>query len=190
MGRKKNYQKEAVLHKGLELFWRKGYDNISIDELVQYTGLNRDSMYKVFGNKQAFFEKVLQTYVDWVYSEGPGKYFETHEGLEAIELFIQSSIENVDEKGCFLLNSDVNYEQYPDSVKKCIDQYKSKLKNAFLHHLSLMNLNKQQTEEACLMLIAFFVGAISIQKRQDNKTILKKGLKRLVGALVTHEDSI
>lgn len=183
MGRKKNYQEEDVLSKGLELFWRKGYDNISIDELVQYTGLNRDSMYKVFGNKQAFFEKVVQCYIDWVFTDGPGHYLGSHQGIEAIELFIQSSIDTVDERGCFLLNTDVHYQQYPDSLKQCIDQYKHKLKTAFMGHLSLTNMNKKQAEEACMILIAFFVGAISIQKRQDKRKELKRALKRLINTV-------
>ncbi len=36
----------------MTVFWRKGYEATSIDDLVQATGINRASMYGTFGSKE------------------------------------------------------------------------------------------------------------------------------------------
>jgi len=45
-----------------ELFWRQGYDETSIEDVVQATGLNRYALYNAFGGKRELFLKVLQAY--------------------------------------------------------------------------------------------------------------------------------
>lgn len=43
-------------------FWRGAYGNTSLDDLVQATGASRASLYRIFGDKRAVFEKALALY--------------------------------------------------------------------------------------------------------------------------------
>lgn len=45
-------------------FWRGGYANTSLDDLVEATGASRASIYSVFGDKRALFRKCLALYGD------------------------------------------------------------------------------------------------------------------------------
>lgn len=45
-------------------FWRKGYANTSLDDLVRETGASRGSLYKTFGDKRAIFIASLTLYAD------------------------------------------------------------------------------------------------------------------------------
>ena len=45
-----------------EVFWRQGYDEASIEEVVQATGLNRYALYNSFGGKLEIFLAALESY--------------------------------------------------------------------------------------------------------------------------------
>lgn len=183
MGRKKQYQYTDVLNKGLEVFWHYGYENLTVDDLIKHTGLNRDSLYKVFGNKQQFFVKVMQHYIDYIFEQGPGRYLHTHQGMESIALFISSAIDSIDNRGCFITNADANYLVYPDEIKAMIDDYKQRLKTLFGHHLNLEGDDAVVQEQNALILLSFFGGALAIQKGSDHAQTLKLALKKLIETL-------
>ena len=46
----------------MEVFWEKGYEGASLDDLTAAMGINRPSLYAAFGNKEQLFRKVLDRY--------------------------------------------------------------------------------------------------------------------------------
>jgi TetR/AcrR family transcriptional repressor of nem operon len=58
----KNYKREELLDRAIELFRRQGYSATSTTELVAELGVNRKSMYAEFGSKQELFEAALKRY--------------------------------------------------------------------------------------------------------------------------------
>ena len=59
-------QSEANLDEAIEsatdLFWRRGYDETSIEDLVNATGFNRYALYNKFGGKREIFIAALDAY--------------------------------------------------------------------------------------------------------------------------------
>jgi TetR/AcrR family transcriptional repressor of nem operon len=62
MGRAKQYEREDLLDRAVELFRRQGFNGTSTAELVAELGVNRKSMYAEFGSKQELFEAALGHY--------------------------------------------------------------------------------------------------------------------------------
>ena len=56
------FDTENVMENVMELFWRKGYNGTSMQELVNATGLNRSSLYNTYGDKFSLFEQAIQGY--------------------------------------------------------------------------------------------------------------------------------
>ena len=46
----------------MKVFWEKGYEGSSLPELTEAMGMNRPSMYAVFGNKENLFKLALERY--------------------------------------------------------------------------------------------------------------------------------
>ncbi len=55
----------------MRVFWEKGYEGTSIGDLTRAMGINRSSLYTIFGDKEALFQQVLQRY-----QEGPMLYLQ------------------------------------------------------------------------------------------------------------------
>lgn len=61
-GRPREFCVDAALARALEVFWSKGYDGASLNDLTEAMGINRPSMYAAFGNKEELFKKALDLY--------------------------------------------------------------------------------------------------------------------------------
>ena len=61
-GRPRGFEEDAALDQAMLAFWRNGYQNTSLDDLVHATRASRASLYRVFGDKRAIFEKALARY--------------------------------------------------------------------------------------------------------------------------------
>jgi AcrR family transcriptional regulator len=66
MGRPRAFREEEALDAAMRVFWEKGYEGASLDDLTQAMGINRSSLYSSFGDKEALFRRVITRY-----GEGP-----------------------------------------------------------------------------------------------------------------------
>ena len=62
-GRPRTFCTEKALDVALAVFWRKGYEGTSIDDLTEAMGINRPSLYCAYGNKEQLFRKALDRYL-------------------------------------------------------------------------------------------------------------------------------
>ncbi|WP_454726827.1 MULTISPECIES: TetR/AcrR family transcriptional regulator [Cupriavidus] len=53
---------DEALEAALSIFWQKGYEGTSFEDLTQATGVARPGLYSAFGNKQEIFIKALDLY--------------------------------------------------------------------------------------------------------------------------------
>ncbi|WP_282205041.1 TetR/AcrR family transcriptional regulator [Kitasatospora fiedleri] len=68
-GRPRAFDPRTALDRALELFWRQGYEGTSLSDLTAAMGINRNSLYATFGNKEELFRKALDRYFT-----GPGAF--------------------------------------------------------------------------------------------------------------------
>jgi len=62
MPRLKEFDPDVALDRAMQLFWEKGYEATSMQDLVDRTGVHRGSLYSTFGNKEAIFAAALEHY--------------------------------------------------------------------------------------------------------------------------------
>lgn len=93
-----------------ELFWRKGFNATSTEDLEQASTLNRASIYKKFGSKEKLFLVALRHYYQQVFEDGLSVPLRKHKGgVSAIIDFFQQLRnkyhENIINNGCLLVNT-------------------------------------------------------------------------------------
>ena len=62
VGRPRGFNEDKALDRAMHVFWRKGYEGASLNDLTAAMGIQPASLYKAFGNKRALFEKALARY--------------------------------------------------------------------------------------------------------------------------------
>ena len=82
MPRSEVFNRDEVLEKAKNVFWLKGYNATSMQDLVNATGLNRSSIYNSFESKLNLYKLTLEKYQN----EGVG-FFEviTHSNLNGFD---------------------------------------------------------------------------------------------------------
>ena len=109
MARQKEFDRDEVLHRAMEVFWARGYQATSIQDLVKQMGINRQSIYDTFGDKHTLFLQALDRYRE-IESR---KVFEQLDRPGSVKKNLRLLFEGVVEKalseegrrGCFVGNS-------------------------------------------------------------------------------------
>lgn len=93
----------------MQLFWRKGYENTSLNDLLDAMQLSKSSLYQAFGSKQALFERCMTHYGDFMIGQLRGVLAEAPSGLAFIRLFLESVLDEArgvcEARGCLVLNT-------------------------------------------------------------------------------------
>ena len=109
MARPQQFDTDTVLDKAMQVFWKKGFDDASVQDLVDATGLNRGSLYNAFGDKAQLFAAVMERYR----AASPTKILshpsaDTSPRQQIIDFFsalIERARSDVEHKGCLLTNT-------------------------------------------------------------------------------------
>src|ERR1043166_8391314 len=62
MARHKEFDRDEALHKAMEVFWARGYEATSMQNLVEHMGISRQSLYDTFGDKHSLYLEALDRY--------------------------------------------------------------------------------------------------------------------------------
>ena len=68
MARTREFDERQALVSAMLVFWEKGYEGTTIQDLEAAMGLKRTSIYNAFGNKRAVFNRILACYKESVMS--------------------------------------------------------------------------------------------------------------------------
>lgn len=64
MARPREFDADTALERAMEVFWSKGYEATSLDDLCEVTGLSRSSLYATFGSKRELLLRSVDRYVE------------------------------------------------------------------------------------------------------------------------------
>ncbi len=62
MPRPKEFNPDEALEKAMQVFWHKGYEATSMEDLLTAMDINRGSLYATFGDKRELFLKAMDRY--------------------------------------------------------------------------------------------------------------------------------
>jgi TetR/AcrR family transcriptional repressor of nem operon len=124
MAGKKAFDPQQVLEKAMNAFWERGYEGISIEDLVHCTGIGRGSLYDTFDDKHALYLAALDRYIASVRAqttallEQPGTLQAVLEQLFQVQ--IDALLVDPAHRGCFLVNATVEMAPHDESVNTIV----------------------------------------------------------------------
>ncbi|MDR3466810.1 MAG: TetR/AcrR family transcriptional regulator [Xanthobacteraceae bacterium] len=64
-GRPAVFDRSRALMAAMTLFWERGYEGTSFDDLIAAMGISASSFYNSFGSKEALYCEATKSYLDW-----------------------------------------------------------------------------------------------------------------------------
>ncbi len=135
MARTKVFDEEAVLNKAVNLFWKKGYNATSAQDLVEELGISRSSLYDTYGDKYQLFKNSLLQYrknfsrAMIAMIEKSDDYEKTIK--EVLQFVITESIQEKCSKGCFMVNTSIELAPHNTEIAEIVNSNMKDVEDAF-----------------------------------------------------------
>lgn len=124
MARHKEFNEKIVLEKAMELFWKQGYEKTSMQDLVDYMGIHRRSIYDTFGDKHSLFLASLTYYETFVIETFTRIIFNSPTVKTAVrEIFnyvVQAAASDDYPAGCLSVNTAAELSLVDKDVKNMV----------------------------------------------------------------------
>lgn len=136
------FDRQQVLVKAMNCFWKQGYQAASMAVLLEAMGISRSSFYNSFGDKRSLFQDCVA-----LYAQSAVQLFtviaQQHHGIDALRQFLLLTLTNEQaiplKQGCLLVSSVSELSGVDDELRAQVMREFDAVKAAWL-----VELNKDQ----------------------------------------------
>jgi len=175
MARTKDFDESEVLAKAVKLFWLKGYNATSMQDLVDSLGISRSSLYDTYVDKHTLYLKALEFYQNLAQQQICNISSKAESAKQAIKHLLEFVTDNLladkQHKGCFLLNAEVEVASQDTEV------------------LNIICKNDRQIEEAIHQVIQRGQKSGEISDTKDPKMLTRFFVNTIKGIRVSSKST-
>ena len=147
MPRPKEFNPDDAIEKAMHVFWHKGYEATSMEDLLTAMNLNRGSLYDTFGDKRQLFLKVMDRYCHGFVAEKFSLLDQPGPALPTLRRFIHGMIEGAladpQHRGCLIANTVMELAPHEKEIAGTLRQALKMAEDTFFKALARA---KQQGE--------------------------------------------
>ena len=180
-GRPRSFDRDKVLAHVMELFWRRGYRNVSFHEISQEVGLTRASLYHAFDTKEALFLEALQHY----FKQSPAAALAHIQAGDPVGPVLYTLFQDLahmymtdyQKRGCMSVNCMNELmggdDDLSTGVTRMYEEIKQSLKSLVCQAIAQQELPKETHPECTANMILVFMNGLSIfSKSNTEKKVL------------------
>jgi len=168
MARPRQFDEFQVIEKLMKVFWDKGYEATSMQDLVDASGLLKGSLYGAFGDKRALYLAALRHYdrtriqagIDMLNAEGSSR----QKIARLFDSVIESTKRSEFAGGCLLCNASLEMAVTDKQVKREIKTTIRRLKLAIMDTLKAQTGNEEQAASLAAFIISAYFGTRVLAK--------------------------
>ncbi len=110
MGRPREFDRDEALDRAVQVFWSRGFERTSVEDLTDSMGIQRGSLYAAFGDKHRLFLEALDRYEERFYRDTT-RFLEEGTPQDGIRQVFEQVVSDCacggGSKGCFITNTAV-----------------------------------------------------------------------------------
>jgi TetR/AcrR family transcriptional repressor of nem operon len=168
MARPREFDEQQVIEALMTVFWKKGYEATTMQDLVRASGLLKGSLYGAFGDKQALYLAALKHYdrtriqagIDMLNGEGSAR----QKISRLFDNVIESTRSDLFAGGCLLCNASLEKAVSDKQVKTEINTTIRRLKVAIMDALKAGNVNQDQATSLAAFIVSAYFGTRVLAK--------------------------
>jgi TetR/AcrR family transcriptional repressor of nem operon len=134
MGRPREFDREEVLDRAVQVFWTQGFDRTSVEDLTESMGIQRGSLYATFGDKHQLFLEALDRYEERFYRDTL-RFLEEESAQEGIRRVFEQVVSDCacgsGARGCFITNTAVALAEDDAETARRVRANLQRLEDAF-----------------------------------------------------------
>ena len=180
----KNIDKKAI-HQVMELFWRKGYFNTSIGDIITNTDLNRATLYKYFHDKEGLFCICLDYYLENITPLATQPLLSNPASIDNLITFYKQFLTQAHpfvNNGCLIMATVSDAPLHSEAVQQRIELFSTGLYNAINKQLMAIK-NGDKRRKITAMLMGHTFGLISLLRMKHTHTILSDQIHGIISVL-------
>jgi TetR/AcrR family transcriptional regulator, transcriptional repressor for nem operon len=139
VARPRTFDPDQVLDIAREVFWNNGYQNTTLDDITDATGLTKPSLYAAFGDKESLFSSVLDRYHDRLIARANRLLAENSSARLAIKTWLTSFVPvcsgPTGQRGCLSVNTALEGSVDSTVLGKSIARFNVQLEDLILKRL-------------------------------------------------------
>ncbi|GAA1457101.1 TetR/AcrR family transcriptional regulator [Williamsia maris] len=140
MGRPRRFDENALIDAAEELFWSRGFDGTSVEDVSAATGVGNGSIYAAYSNKMGLFVAVLDRYCDRRAAFVQATLDATGGSAKhAVRVYFDAVIADCgshpDRRGCLMLNTLAHMGDRVPAVTTVIGRATQRMETAVAHRL-------------------------------------------------------
>lgn len=183
MARPKEFDPERALAKAMNLFWRLGYDNASVESLMQDMGIAKQSLYDTFGDKRALYLRALAYYRDQTNGAIQrmfDKSSSVKKGFANLLYGLAAETREQHERGCLLLSANLQRDTKDKVVTDFLRDNQARVEAIFVQALRrAQEKGELSRKEDAAALSRFFVVTIQGMRAMARLKSDRKGLEQV-----------
>lgn len=164
MGRPRQFVPAEALRDALNVFWEKGYQATSLDDLTAAMHLSRSSFYTCFGSKHAVMMAAVELYADELFARLEAMA-SSMPALEAIDAAL-AAIAEVDagRRGCFFVNCVTELAPHDPALAAFGQHHVARTGELVAGLLERAGFNPKLAQTRAAALLALVIGTITLRK--------------------------
>ncbi|WP_312367055.1 helix-turn-helix domain-containing protein [Ensifer sp.] len=127
-GRPREFDRDVALAKARDAFWSRGYEGVSMADLVEKLGIASARIYAAFGSKRELFQEAVALYDAEEGGFAVRAMAEEKTATRAIERSLREAIENCTRKGrpqgCMIVSAATNCAAENEDVREFLAEYR------------------------------------------------------------------
>ena len=140
-GRPVEFDKAIVLRSAMHVFWEKGFESTSLQDLLDAMQLSKSSFYQAFLSKEHLFQECISNYQKEMLESLKQDFTNSESGFEFIEstfLNIANSMQNNTKKrGCLIINTAHEFGQKNSVIASIVKNSIEKFEDVFIQAIKL-----------------------------------------------------
>lgn len=163
MARPREFDIDEALERAMNVFWAKGYEATSLDDLCQAMGLARSSFYAAFGDKHSLYVSALDRYEAAAVARIRSTITSSSSVKAGITAFVGRIIDGIvagpGRRGCFVGNCAAELVRGNRGGAVRVRQSLERIENEFRVALETARTNGELSPSADVTALARFITA-------------------------------